>query len=324
MKIDVVIDASRWPREVPESHSEARFPQLERMVARGEALDFAGGDFESCLRSLFGMAPNEPIPYAAWSLLGDGGEPGEEYWLRLDPIHLRPERLQLRLIPFPADDIGRDEASALAAALMPHLQAEGHELLALHPQRWYLRAAVELDRDLGAPEPGVLGESQLPAGAHGGYWRRLITESQMLLHELPVNQAREARGKLAVNAVWPWGGGRMRTLAAKPYAHVLSESPLARGMARTSGAEAASTTSDASALDARDGDLLLTLEAAGTGQLGMIESNWIAGLAQALARGRIDELRLFMLTPSDGIGRRVTRRRLGRWWRRGRPLRFHA
>jgi len=41
-------------------------------------------------------------------------------------------------------------------------------------------------------------------------WRRLQNELQMLLHDHPVNAAREARGELAINGIWFWGAGAFR------------------------------------------------------------------------------------------------------------------
>ena len=47
-------------------------------------------------------------------------------------------------------------------------------------------------------------------------FRAELNELQMLLHEHPVNQAREARGELPVNSLWLWGGGSLPVTCATP------------------------------------------------------------------------------------------------------------
>jgi hypothetical protein len=41
------------------------------------------------------------------------------------------------------------------------------------------------------------------------HWYRLLNEMQMFLHAHDLNRERERRGRLAVNSLWFWGGGRV-------------------------------------------------------------------------------------------------------------------
>ena len=54
----------------------------------------------------------------------------------------------------------------------------------------------------------------LPQGADALLVHGWVNEIQMLLHEHPINAAREARGALAVNSLWLWGAGRLVQPAA--------------------------------------------------------------------------------------------------------------
>jgi hypothetical protein len=57
----------------------------------------------------------------------------------------------------------------------------------------------------------------LPADAKGKiHWRRLQNELQMLLSQHPVNAAREAAGKLAINGIWFWGAGALSEPPPEP------------------------------------------------------------------------------------------------------------
>ena len=321
MKIDLVIDATCRPHQ---GESEERYTVLERLIARGEPFALDATDLETCLHALFDISRAQPLPAAALSLLGDGADPGEDYWVRLDPVHLRAERSRLLLVTLPPGDIAPHEADALRAALAAHLAQEGYALHAAQAQRWYLRSPRPLDLLTRPPQrcAGTLDEHHLPAGADGAAMRRLITEAQMLLHELPVNEAREAEGKLAVNGVWPWGGGAMIAIARSGYTHASSDDALVRGLARASGAEAGPLPDDVAGWAAQlrpESSFLLVCSTADT-PLGEIERHWLRPLVETLDRDPAAELRLMLIAPERTLARSLTRRNLRRWWRRSRPL----
>jgi hypothetical protein len=320
MKIDLVIDATCVPRA--RVHG-TRHAALETLFARGDALALETSELESCLRVLFDIPRGRTLPVAALSLLGDGFDPAGDYWLRLEPVHLRADRSHLLLVSLPPNDIAPAEAEALQTVLAPHLARDGYELHAGTPQRWYARAPRRLDLQTHAPQDciGVLDERHLPSGADGASLRRLVTEAQMLLHALPMNETREASGKLAVNGIWPWGGGSMIAIPNSHYSRAFSDDPVVRGMARASAAQAMPLPRAADELLAQQADSDDPLVVCGTTgeSLADIERRWVAPFAGELGRGRIEELRL-LLIGRDGGARTITRRHLRRWWRRSRPL----
>jgi hypothetical protein len=326
MRIDVVIAAHRLAPGVTGEPPAARLPLLEKLFARGEPWELGDApDLAACLRTLF-RVPHDPLPIAALGLLGEGIDPGSHHWLRLDPIHLRPEHSRLRLVALPDASVEREEARALTAALGSHFAAEDAQLIAVRPQQWYLRSARRLAASSRCPQrcAGLLDERVLPAGEDGAYWRRLITEAQMLLHALPLNEEREAQGKLAINGVWPWGGGAMPAIAAADYRTVYAEDAWVRGLARAGGATPLPLPADAAALvDVRTA-LLLVVRATPARTLHGIEQTWLAPLAAALERAQTNELRVALVADGKTIARRLTRRQWQRWWRRRRPLPLHA
>ena len=321
MKFDLVIDATCVPRDRAQPK---RLAALEMLLARGDAFPFDATDLESCLRVLFGIAREPALPTAALSLLGDGLDPAAGYWLRLEPVHLRADRTRLLLVALPPNDIAPAEADALRTALAPHLAREGYELHRGTLERWYVRAPRRLDLHTQAPQAcvGALDERHLPSGTDGASLRRLVTEAQMLLHALPVNEAREANGKLAVNGVWPWGGGSMIAIGGSHFSHAFSDDPIVRGMARASGAHASPlprAAEDLIACPADRGDALVVCTTA-SDSLADIERRWVAPLAQELRRGRMTALRLVLIGREGANARRIARNHLRRWWRRSRPL----
>src|SRR5690606_1318395 len=184
-------------------------------------------DLPSCLAALFALPPGTALPLAALSLLGEGIDPGSDDWLRLDPVHLRADGVRLLLVPLPPGDIDPAEPAAVQDALAPLLAQSDHELVAAR-HHWYLRSSRRLDLRTDPPPrtAGTIDERQLPQGVDGAAMRRLVTEAQMLLHALPMNEAREAGGKLSINALWPWGSGPLVPLARSRYSHVFSDDPV--------------------------------------------------------------------------------------------------
>lgn len=326
MRIDLVIAADRHAPIATNEPQAARLPLLEKLLARGEPWELGDWhDLASCLRALF-RVPDDPLPIAALGLLGAGIEPGSHHWLRLDPIHLRAEHSRLRLVALPDDCLGDEEARTLVAALAPHFAAEDAELIAVRPQQWYLRSPRRLAAPAGCPRrcEGVLDEHVLPAGEDGAYWRRLITEAQMLLHDSPLNERREAQGKLPINGVWPWGSGAKPTIEAAGYGRAYADDAWIQGLARASGAQPHPLPADAAAIGEARADMLLVVKAGPARSLHDIEQTWLAPVAAELEHARAAELRLALVAGGTTVARRLTRRHLHRWWRRRRPLPLHA
>ena len=158
--------------------------------------------------------------------------------LRADPVHLRPDLDAARLFDASHLTLTRDEATAMAAALDRHFAPEGMRFEAPHPTRWYARLEAPPDARF-QPPGGVVGrgaDGALPAGNEGSIWRRRMNEAQMVLHAHPANQAREARGELAVNSVWFWGAGEPGPPPRRRFDEVVADDPLVRVLARRSGA----------------------------------------------------------------------------------------
>ena len=158
--------------------------------------------------------------------------------LRADPVHLRPDLDAARLFDASHFALTRDEAAAMAAALDRHFAPEGVRFEAPRPTRWYARLERQPDAEF-QPPGGAAGQGAggaLPAGNEGSLWRRRMNEAQMVLHAHPINQAREARGELAVNSVWFWGAGEPGPVPRRRFDEVVADDLLIRALARRSGA----------------------------------------------------------------------------------------
>ena len=288
---------------------------------------------------------------AAASLLGDGGEPGTAPWLRADPVQLTVDRDALVLADAAVFALTAEEAGQLAATINEHF-APGLQFEAVTPLRWYARLAPPY-ADAATLSWTPLSEARgrpvrtyLPQGEGAMRWNALANEVQMLLHEHPVNVAREARGEPQVNSLWCWGAGQIDIPSARHFAQVASNDPVARGIARASGAAATALPQTATAWlatrqtaqESASGIALLHIDALaapaayGDGlrwleQLAVIERDWIAPLLAELRDGRIGMLTLVVPggidaegEPFAGLEAEIVRADLRRFWRRMKPL----
>lgn len=151
-----------------------------------------------------------PAPWAAlWAHLdGLAPAPGEA-WGLMTPSHWLTGRDQLTML-HPAElALSEPESRALFEAVHPLFDSDGWHLAWGAPTRWYLRhdslaglPTASLDRVIGRGP-----DLWMPDHPQARLLRRLQSEVQMLLHQHPVNDEREARGALPVNSFWLSGTG---------------------------------------------------------------------------------------------------------------------
>jgi hypothetical protein len=304
-------------------------PALGKLLARVQREALQADTLEAWLCTAFGVADMAIAPV---TLLADGLQAGEGYWLRADPVHLHIQRDQLILqaeVPLNAD-----EAVRLCAALNAHFSADGMHFIAPHPQRWYLRtdAVPDMIAHTLAQVTGRDIHAHLPQGADALRWHGVLNEIQMLLFEHPVNEARETRGELPINSVWLWGGGRVPENLKQPFARICSDSDLAAAFAQAANIPCGALPDDAMQCAAGDGgDVLIVWDglrralqcgdlAAWRMSLLEFEQRIAAPLLGALRAGQVNTITLDVLQAHNA--RRFVLHRNDAWkfWRRPRRL----
>jgi hypothetical protein len=212
-----------------------RFPSLERLLARGEQSD-AAGDYPRAMFQLFGLntAPDRDVPTAAVCYQAEAGVPPLQgrYCLHADPLYLRPDQDRLLAYDFHHAPLSMDEAGQVAEAFNEHFAADGLTLLTPDPQRWYL--LVDHHPQLHTrPLSDVLARNVdlfLPQGPDAGRWLGWLNEIQMLMHSLPLNRQREARGDLPVGGLWLSGGGVLPEARVRGFTTLHGEGQLLQGL----------------------------------------------------------------------------------------------
>ena len=115
--------------------------------------------------------------------------------------------------------LSADESRALCEAADAHMREEGVRLHFVDAARWLVACNQTVDVLTERPD-WIIGEllrPNLPRGRDARLIERWMNELQMLLHEHPMNIAREKRRLPAVNLVWLWGfGSRLNAAANRP------------------------------------------------------------------------------------------------------------
>lgn len=309
-------------------------PFLETVLARADPVPGLGSEFERQVFTLFGVEPpaEGDLPVAAVTRALDLGVIDKDWWLRADPVHLRPERDRLVLFDTQAVPLSQEEATRLAAEISEAYGADGWLLKAPRPGRWYLKPP-HAARIVTTPLPEVAGKDihpYLPQGKDGKAWHTLLNEVQILLHTATVNAERESRGELPINSLWFWGGGRLPSISAVAWAHVYSEEPVSLALARLSEVPSSGCPADFADWRRRarqpGAHLVVLDQTRGAVQYGererwrefieRLERDWMAPLLRALKAREVAAVTLC----ADGSAYRLTAGQTRRWWRRRRPL----
>jgi hypothetical protein len=163
---------------------------------------------ELALARLRGIGPDDsrPLPCAAW--LREQSQPRDgQAWALLTPLHLSVGTDQVTALGPRHLALELAEARAFVEALAPLFPAsEGWACELLTPDQW-LVAHPSLDALASASLERVLDRSVSSWMPEARALRLLQNEIQLMLHGLPLNVAREARGALPLNSVWISGCG---------------------------------------------------------------------------------------------------------------------
>ena len=321
-----------------EPYAGLRLPALGAMLARGDTVMRPALAREEWLCDRFGVPAQQDRPLAALMLKADGGEPAHHYWLCAEPIQLRVDTHRL-IVAGRAGDFTPEETRELIAALNQHFAEDDMIFFAPSPSRWYLRAP-HTPRLTTTPLARALNRSvkhHLPQGDDALAWHRVMNEAQMILHDHPVTAAREARGAIAANSIWLWGGGTLPAALHAPYAGTWGGGYLVRALAAAAGIAHAELPAHGEAwLDGvADGRHLLAIDAPANAlhasgaadwraEIAALDDLWIRPLLAALRAKKLGGLGLIACNSGSLLETNLEPANLWRLWRRSRPLAAYA
>lgn len=301
-----------------------RFPALEQILCRGVGCPL-DTDTPNHLRfALFGIQPSEDLPVAALTHINDREHnPGNDYfWLRTDPVTMWADMARVFMTDYGFADLNPFERNEIENCIRSVLEEEGIDLHSDHPERWCIALDKPLDFDF-TPLDEAIGmdvADALPNHPEARYWRRVLNEIQIALHNCPVNVRRRMGGKQEINSVWFWGGGFIPEAAPHDiFDTVYSNHPVTRGLAIINDCRLRRKSEVEDTRFQEDGRSVLidwSIESRDPKQeLQRIE--WLA--QQLLALLKPEQLALTLFDGS-GQGRIYDRKSRRRFWRRNKPL----
>lgn len=159
----------------------------------------------------FGQPLAQSFGSALGPYLANITDPEQTVWLA-DMCHTAISQDRAALVALPDLLVSQKESDALWASAAPLFDGSGENdgftLDVLDIGR--ARIMGKLPPAAKVISPMALSGQDLgdwwPTGADWRAWRRLLNELQMVWHEHPVNEAREAAGQMPINGVWLYGG----------------------------------------------------------------------------------------------------------------------
>lgn len=219
-----------------------KLPNLQQLLTRlsAQALDVDdelswSPPHERALAGALGLAVTDgQIP---WAALQAQKHPElaqlQGAWAFVTLCHWQASMHEVTLRQIPMQDLNTADSDTLLSAMQPFFAQDGITLYPDEPGRWL--AHSELFEGLPSASPDrVLGRNLapwMPTASQASSLIRLISEMQMLLYTHPLNDEREKRGALPVNAFWLSGTGALTgtndTLETSPQASLPAQRPLA-------------------------------------------------------------------------------------------------
>lgn len=318
--------------------------ELKTLLARSEHT-VCSENPDTLLFDFFGYKPDAQrnLPVASVTHALDTGESSEGYWLRADPVYMRVGSDRVMMMGNDLLDINNQEAAALCKELSPLFKIYGLQLITPEPKRWYLRLTDDPNifwhglNDVRGNDIHQYLPLDIYNEKNARLWRRILNETQMILHDSPVNHEREARGELPVNSLWFWGGGTLPQISRNRFAQVWGNDALVSGLAKLSATPRTASPANGAAWLAQaitPGEHLVAVEAVNnfivhdtasdiSAQKNNIESlnhDWFSPLLAALKSRQLASLRFYT---GNGAAFYATSSSVARWWKRPRNLAFY-
>lgn len=294
-----------------------QWPMLGEFLSRAETGFSPHDHFAALSFELFRHEPTTPLPVAALTRLHDQAikTDADGIWMRADPVNLRADLSRVFLLQQSGLAISDAERNQLEQDLRVWFTEVGYGFEAPANERWYLRLAARESFSLPSPDRSLgcdLSEL-IPGNAEYSHWRGLFNETQMFLHQHPVNESRRQQGWPEINSLWFWGPGELPAQSGEGFAHIDGDEALLLGLQRHAGEcqNGRRLYHWTPLRAASDEASLAMLEAQLTQAMGEINNTMLQSLCLQLEDGRRWRLR----KPASGLLQR-SRRSVARFLRR--------
>lgn len=307
------------PRVLPDviNSKNPQFPALNRLLARSNQF-ISTASFERLLFQLFSLPSTEELPIAAITAQVDGLNTEGFYWLRADPIELRVDLAAVYMMGNSHLPPSAIPIEAQLKQLKDLLLLDGIEFYYAHPRRWYFKLASDpkIKTCLLTEVIGKDISRFLPTGDKQAYWRKLLTEIQMLMHRAYTMTHQHGQTfEGAINGVWLWGAGHLPPSPQVNWQQIWSDDVLTTGLASLANRPIAKNVSQFEMClnNLPEGKSLVVLNPVDSlDEFKQLELHWLAPLVAALRANKLSSLDFF---PGNHKLYHITSRTIRYFWR---------
>ena len=312
-----------FPAFLPALTQNHPMPYLSKLAAVGAWHVDTQNTVEMHLCEAFGIRKSQDWPLAALSRMGEGLDLGDANYFIAHPAHFALQRDHFTLDAPSA--ISVDEARQLIRDLNAHFAQDGLKFeQGSKPDTWFLCSSqtIVAQTFLWAEAHGRDVRPLMPQGEDGMRCRSIMNQAQMLLHEHPVNQARELNGLSPVNSIWLSGGASEMAseMKVRPFAmaqKIFASDALTKGLAKSIAQEALSLPKHAQELMNLSGnqDALVVMD-----EVNNLDADWFLPLLSILKKAKIKTLRCHFGLDAKTFTLTVTPKDTWKFWRRIKPI----
>ena len=189
--------------------------------------------FNEVVASIFKLNTTADIPSACFTLMANDMFDPSLHYMHADPVHLRADMDQAVLTSSADLNIKNDESISLCERLNQHFMQDGLTFFLLNKDQWFVSSKDKIALST-TPLVDATGRNVnfiFPAGKDSVYWKKMLTEAQMLMHSHEVNTVRESAGLLSINSLWFHGCGEMKVIDNCEVSSLCSDHDMLKGLA---------------------------------------------------------------------------------------------
>ena len=196
------------------------------------------------LSTITGLQYDNDFPSAAFILLARGEQNDDSRnYMYADPVHLQAD-LDHAILTSSVDlNISESESVDLCTILNQHFEQDGLNFERLNKDEWLLSSPNKIEMSTTPLSQAVARNVNfiLPKGKGSDYWKKILTEAQMLMYSSDVNSGRESNGEQSINSLWFHGSGELpglkETTKNAKMSSICSNDVVLKGLAKHIGSD---------------------------------------------------------------------------------------
>ena len=264
------------------------------------------------------------FPHAAYAQCAASGQPVTGSWLNISPVSHTSASSGLLLRQVDSSSLSENDCIQIEQLLSDNGR--------FRPERgsgaiWRIDAAGYSDFH-AAPLYAVADQPialHMPSGRDATFWAAWLSEKEMLLHDHPLNQAREREGLAPVSGFWLWGCGTLpEKMLSTDAPQLLTTDETLCGLAKHHGVSLADLNTEtvdwrAARVVAADFSRLDDSHDSGAVMewLAQLDASWMATALRLIRTRQLGEMQL--LDPLAGVTQSLRPLDLKKFWR-NKPL----